>query len=768
MSKKLAELKGKLSLFDAETDRLTELVNIDSEKYDPWTSREQQAHQSVRNVLVNAISEAESAISDLYTGVDYSSVKSATIPSALTHPASEVVSYFMSLRSTFDSVKDDLKIAVDEYTQDIFEVADIINEKSNQCIQGSKYLLELKSQLADLIDSNAPQTEIDAKEDQIDSHKSNMISSATVLNEDWANFDSFIGNDGTSNRFQQIIELAENLEDIYNETIEYKNQNVDVLKVTVEFSFDAYSGYRILDVFSEIFDKISDRVSNLLDIEDFNPGDGYRRQQIMGERRAIFQSEADITAIMDNYIFTQNPSTGYWELKKDIHPDVVSKYMDYQTNASYITNLTKKHAELKSAQERLNFYITKFEEEGMYKINQIVDQYKKSRRKSKYLGNSRDQMTFGYWTGTQEQMDQRNSLFSSINDTNGLWDARITAFGELKKTRNRYYIHLELFPEFYSTFATLNSTKAGASNDLSIVSAQLGPLQDSVTSTYNFLQTLTETDEEYQAAFTAWESAVAELETYNNYTYPPVEAAYNAAVYAYESYIQGTYDAVGLPARTYTRGGGDLAGYFNENQDLELIASIAEAAVDAAESELQTLEGQMTRSTPTDADKRDRVEADVKAAQAHQINMKFESDYLSGIDTLMYIIYQKINYAKNEAVNITDILPGLTADAMAFITGAFGPDINPLFDSFKKAEFSMTQRNYHLDMANFENDGCGKYGFNSLGVILNPDEISLIDVLNFQNFVLDLSTYATEKYIKFPRYISTLIISEVENGGSSF
>ena len=149
------------------------------------------------------------------------------------------------------------------------------------------------------------------------------------------------------------------------------------------------------------------------------------------------------------------------------------------------------------------------------------------------------------------------------------------------------------------------------------------------------------------------------------------------------------------------------------------------------------------------------------------MNMKFEEDYFAGIDTLMHIINQKITQAKDHIIEIDNDLPALTAEAMAFITGTAGPAVNPLFDSVKKHGFSYELKKYHSNMASMENTGLANI-MNSLGIICNTDETSLIDASVFNNFVLDLSSYATEKYIGFGRNISTLVINEVENGGSSF
>ena len=1216
LNKKLADLKGKLSLFDAETDRLTALVNIDSEKYDPWTSREQQAHQVVRNVLVNAISEAETAITDLYTGVDYSAVKAATTPSALTHSADEVVTYFASLKSNFDTVKEDLKTAVDEYTQDIFNVADDINEKSQECIQGSKYLLQLKSQLADLLDNEGSESDINNKESQIDLHKLNMVSSANILKECWAKFDSFMSS-GNVNRFTKIIELSHSLEDIYNEVIDYRDNNLNFLSTNQNFSFDHYSGYQILGVFSELFEKIGDSTV----VQDFNPGDTYRRQQIMSERITMSKSEAEMNAIRANDIFTVNPSTGHYELKKDINPDLVSNYVTYQQRAGYITDLTVKHADRKSTLERFDFYLDRFNDEGMDKINQITNRYKKSRRHWKDFSNQYDKLDKGYWTGTEEQNNQWNSLYSSINSNGGLWDNKILIGGEKKKAANRYGLHSQLFPDFYPTFETLNTTKENAIAAKQALLPEYDSLQAAVDSTYNFLQTLTEVDEEYQAAFTAWNDATSALQSYTDAynaltpqynslvsnlaevsalyggvinfgsgfddvifstaiqsdgkivvggdfssyngtgaskiirlntdgsrdtsfvigtgfsgTYPwvrsiaiqsdgkivvggnfanyngtsaskiirlntdgsidtsfvigtgfnssvfstdiqsdgkilvggyfssyngtsankiirlntdgsvdtsfvtgtgfaaliklitiqsdgkivvggnfseyngtnankiirlnsdgsrdtsfvigtgfdsdvnsiaiqsdgkivvggefywyngtfvkriirlntdgsvdnsfvygdgfngyansvaiqsdgkivvggqfqsyngtnanyiirlnsngsidtsfvygtgfdgdvesitiqsngkilvggyftnyngtsanriiqlsdsfnaefedefneatdalntfetdvrqpaiaamanaevavvepynflqtltetdeeyvaalsayvaapialqsfvdntlnPAGVAKEAAEAAFESYIQGTHEVIGLPVGTYTCPGTNLVSYFNEYQGNSQNYSDALAALETAESELQTLEGQMTRSTPTENDKRDKVAMNHKVQQAYLLNMKFEEDYFAGIDTLMHIINQKITQAKDHIIEIDNDLPALTAEAMAFITGTAGPAVNPLFDSVKKHGFSYELKKYHSNMASMENTGLANI-MNSLGIICNTDETSLIDASVFNNFVLDLSSYATEKYIGFGRNISTLVINEVENGGSSF
>ena len=297
--------------------------------------------------------------------------------------------------------------------------------------------------------------------------------------------------------------------------------------------------------------------------------------------------------------------------------------------------------------------------------------------------------------------------------------------------------------------------------------AAMANAEVAVVEPYNFLQTLTETDEEYVAALSAYVAAPIALQSFVDNTLNPAGVAKEAAEAAFESYIQGTHEVIGLPVGTYTCPGTNLVSYFNEYQGNSQNYSDALAALETAESELQTLEGQMTRSTPTENDKRDKVAMNHKVQQAYLLNMKFEEDYFAGIDTLMHIINQKITQAKDHIIEIDNDLPALTAEAMAFITGTAGPAVNPLFDSVKKHGFSYELKKYHSNMASMENTGLANI-MNSLGIICNTDETSLIDASVFNNFVLDLSSYATEKYIGFGRNISTLVINEVENGGSSF
>ena len=772
------------------------------------------------------------------------------------------------MRSNFDTVKGDLKTAVDEYTQDIFSVADDINEKSYNCIQGSKILLDLKSELADLLDNGGSESDINAKETQIDSHKENMVSSTNTLKEHWAKFDSFTSGGNVVNRFTKIIELSHSLEDIYSEVMQYRNQNERVLRVTQNFSFDYYSGYEILGVFSELFGKIADAAGNLLNIQDFNPGDSYRRQQIMGAQSAFSSSEAEKNAIGANDIFTQNSSTGHYELKKDISPDLVSKYVTYQQHAGYITDLTQKHAERKGALLDFNFYLEKFNGEGMEKIDQITDRYKKSRRHSKDFSNQYDKLDKGYWTGTEEQNNQWNSLYSSINENGGLCDNKIFIGGEKKKAEKRYSLHSQLFPDFYPTFETLNSTLDSAVATLTAINNTMnndmypvkqaaydllqtltageadyvaaladfeakslafqeinsqydgemktelvlaydflqttlagdaeyqvakddydaklldynsklteyyiledGPLgsgwlygldggvnganailqttlageaeyqaalpeinepstpplftqtevdrliglhtvylaaqadfdskytamisfwdnvvipsdnlkmeayhrvygntnvvpeipsllsyhytylgaqsdydsklairgayfTDVVTpaevltnEAYTFLQTLTDEDADYQSALTDWNNKEIAFGEYDRDFKAPATVAANEAHSAFVAHVQGSFDVVGLPMGTYGIPGTTLASFYNEYQGNSQNYSDAVAALETAESELQTLQGQMTRSTPTENDKRDKVKMNSKVQQANLLNMKFEEDYFAG------------------------------------------------------------------------------------------------------------------------------------------
>jgi hypothetical protein len=102
---------------------------------------------------------------------------------------------------------------------------------------------------------------------------------------------------------------------------------------------------------------------------------------------------------------------------------------------------------------------------------------------------------------------------------------------------------------------------------------------------------------------------------------------------------------------------------------------------------------------------------------------------------------------------------------MAFITGESGS--NPLFDSVKKESTEYVQKMYHREMSQVEKDGIEEIGTHHLSQVLNVNEVSLLETLD-TNFIYSLRDYAMDKFITYPRSISNQVISEVQNGGSSF
>ena len=135
LKSELSELKGKLAFIDADIIRLEnrhseDPGNIGTSPTAAKTPIESQSLTLLRNMLSVTIADAELVITNLYDGQDYAAIKSANVPTQLTHNEQEVINHYLNLRNTFDQLFDKTKDELDDFVISIFSAGDAVNNYS--------------------------------------------------------------------------------------------------------------------------------------------------------------------------------------------------------------------------------------------------------------------------------------------------------------------------------------------------------------------------------------------------------------------------------------------------------------------------------------------------------------------------------------------------------------------------------------------------------------------------------------------------------------
>ena len=508
----IPELKGKLAFIDADIFRLEQNHSVDPDNIvirpvpsaDP-TTIESQSLTVLRNMLSVTIADAESAITNLYTGQEYASIKSATIPNELTDNKQEVSYHYMHLLNVFQQLFDKVKSELDNFVIGIFSAGDAMNNCKNNLIWRSEALVHFKSELADLLNDEGTESEINAKEQQIEDLKEIMLSKATELKQIEIEINS-----GMSN--QKLVKLkryATDLQSAAEESRYYRMANHDFLKH--EFPFTELDiAYRSFELYSGVFEFMDSGYTNQSTIKLFQNGQMSEfkllKQKITQDKDYYRNSQKENNHQHDDTYALNQPQqlfdcdernngngTEYYNIT-DFLPNAPQETKDfYVTYSRQLHNATSGYINEKT---RYDLYRGHISNHVNYFSSIIDEQFnnisalrtikiEKLYAQESHFGNSN-----GHYEGTPEQ----DSLLSS---TKGIWiqaEAEYLSQTWLNKSKMKTFeLYNTIFPEFYSTLSTLESNLDNM------------PSLD--------FQALTVSEAEYVAAFVDHKSKVASFES---------------------------------------------------------------------------------------------------------------------------------------------------------------------------------------------------------------------------------------------------------------
>ena len=508
---KLSELEAKLKYIDSESKRFYLLNQIDPEKYKDATKTEEQTFSVVRNLLATAIKDSEEAIDNIYNGEEYSDIVKATTPNYLTHSEEEVVEYYSRSEQAYVQLFQKAKEAIDNYNTELFSLVDAMKGQYNGLINESRYLVDLKSELATLLENEATQSEIDSKEMQIESVKESMLNNAKDLR-----IMDAARNEWIFAKFDNVSVFIDDLADFREEFRSFRHQNDSFL--TRRPRPDQWVNNETSKLYESLFQALIDNTRNLSEIGDTNEfdlvWDGLQRAR--NEKVWIESTMNDnhfkLDSLNTNRMFDK--VNGEWngdisDFKKGIKSEYKSFYVDCANELFRATNdYMDQKVRKENLKEQVRHYFYKSDEE---RYNHERYALILSKTKNQFLEAEFHNLRFqsGHYEGTSEQEQTYYESKNVYIQSHGEYE-RIKSLVDVKS--NKYGVYKTLFPDFFVSLAQYQNSLDNASSSLEAADLAYNDKLATVTTAYDYLQTLTVGEADYVNALAAYEKASEEYQ----------------------------------------------------------------------------------------------------------------------------------------------------------------------------------------------------------------------------------------------------------------
>jgi hypothetical protein len=114
----------------------------------------------------------------------FTTLKDETKISIETHSGDEIIAHYNEIVYAVKGLINSTNVEFKSYITEAADLEEGLTYRKDILVLRTKELVHLKSELADLLDSNAPQIEIDVKEEAIDLKKSEILQSANSAKEE--------------------------------------------------------------------------------------------------------------------------------------------------------------------------------------------------------------------------------------------------------------------------------------------------------------------------------------------------------------------------------------------------------------------------------------------------------------------------------------------------------------------------------------------------------------------------------------------------------
>lgn len=456
----LASLKSRLAEIEKEKLKLDAFAQLDTEatpdEFNATTATQLQTIGMIQNMIVTAIGQTETIYSDTYTSGNYYNLKSSAIPNCIRDNHGVVEDYYLQLLTKFENLCATTQTKFEDLMETYFALATSCRDRKEDIYYYVTSLEVAKGQLASLLENGGTESEISAKETEIDGHKTVILESAEYLKMDIAAFELF------DSKFVLLVEeYFDSVSDAYTDLLSFW-QNNDC------YTLLNHKGYRtpqmksqemLFDIIGMFFNKMETIFGNVNNISPYT----YMEDKLKWALELDTDAKRDFESkSLDQYYisfphsltedYTDENGVSGRRIRKSIPLDSAEPILYYvgslhnafaeyvQTEAErqqYTSNLNLWINEYSGALSEFNTICTAHAESSLEYWNTEIETTK--------LANSR-------YTGTPEQEADLQAAYEARIEAQADFLAAVNADMIANSNRNRYSV---LFPEFYPIFLPL-------------------------------------------------------------------------------------------------------------------------------------------------------------------------------------------------------------------------------------------------------------------------------------------------------------------------
>ena len=582
---------AKLALIEAEILKLQNFSISLPEQFDAFTPNELNSIGSLKAVLLSAINDTKFIYeNDIIESSKFSALKDETKLSTETSHDNDIIAHYNTLVANVKQLINSTRQHFADYVSISSDMEDSLRGAKDTLVMRTRALVLAKSELADLLDSNAPQTQIDAKNVQIDSAKIQAIEKANELKALDIETELFYTNKHKdfSVYFEVIHSLYEEVEDWlsdadaqifvrYSEMDHVRDIQMSVRRFMEELitaigeKIPTANGQSLSQIIGQVFASVANDTRN----GDQAFVSGYSKNRVISQ--------------LDSYT-NYDTQSGEFTLSTEVPGEVWSDTFNHlkQLHQRFLDYIeAKKRLEVVTSifMSRWNIFDQGFSEAFNTYIPAFANAYDASRfRQFQHVSKME-----GIYTGTPEQ----ETTYQTLIDQRKTISTDLAADGY---QRDLCTLKLSLFqgcfPSFYSEEISLKSAKESTLAIYDGYTPQYVTLNDELEAANDLVDTLTAGTPEYDAAIADRDAKDVALEAFKDDVYTPARDAKDNAIAAYDYHIstQNVYDLVS----SFSQNGSGLMAI-----KLEAEVSVTQYEVSQSQhsenlTSLQAIKGEMT------------------------------------------------------------------------------------------------------------------------------------------------------------------------------
>lgn len=588
---------AKLSLIEAEIEKLQNFHISLPEKFDGFTQNELNSINSLKGVLLSAINDTKFIYeNDIIESSKFSALKDETKLSTETSRDNDILDHYRTIVHNVKQLIDSTRQHFADYVSTSSDMEDNLREDKDTLVNRTIELVLAKSELADLLDSNAPQTQIDAKNVQIDALKASIIDKANVLKALDIETELFYTNKHKdfSVYFEVIHSLYEEVDNWlyaadaqifirYNERDHAKDIQMDVRRFMQELitvigeKIPTANGQSLSHIIGQVFESASmDVMNGAQAIEN-----SYHKNCVLSNLDGFSNYDAQSGEIT---LSTEVPGRVWYDSFYDLQQlhSMAQGYMDAkkQLQLKESTFNSRRMIFDEGLNDAFSTYIPGFA--GAYDISRAYQ--------FQYVSKME-----GVWIGTPEQETTYQTLIDQINTISTDVDA-------VGYHRDLCTLKLSLFSGMYSSFyseeISLKSAKESAIAAYDIIRDTINVMYPVKQAAYDLVQTLTPGTPEYDTALADYDALELAFGEYDrDFKAPATIAADNAfAAYNYHISAENVYDLVSSFTPTglflmFIKSEAEM--YVTQYEDLQSLLSENYTSLQAIQGEMTFVESDL-------------------------------------------------------------------------------------------------------------------------------------------------------------------------------